>query len=179
MSLTDNYFQLFDLPEQYSLDNNVLRATYRDLQRKTHPDKFANASQQEQLLAVQYTATVNDAYDVLSSSLKRAIYMLKLKGFEIDPQQSAVMDPMFLVQQMELREELENVSRVDAPEVALEKISEQLEKDLEDLEKGFAAQIEVLDESNAVAAQDTVKKMQFVVKAQSEVEHLEHELLDG
>ena len=151
MSLTDNYFQLFDLPEQYSLDDSALRATYRDLQRKTHPDKFANASKQEQLLAVQYAATVNDACDVLTSSLKRAIYMLKLKGFEIDPQQSAA---------------------------ALEKISEQLEKDLEDLEKCFAVQVEVLDESNAVAAQDTVKKMQFVVKVQSEVEYLEHELLD-
>lgn len=178
MSLTDNYFQLFDLPEQYSLDDNALRATYRDLQRKTHPDKFASASQPEQLLAVQYAATVNDAYDVLASSLKRAIYMLKLKGFEIDPQQSAAMDPMFLMQQMELREELENVSHAGDPEAALEKISEQLEKDLEDLEKGFTAQIEVLDEPNAVAAQDTVKKMQFVVKVQSEVEHLEHELLD-
>lgn len=178
MSLTDNYFQLFDLLEQYSLDVNALRATYRDLQRKTHPDKFAHAPQQEQLLAVQYAATINDAYDVLTSPLKRAIYMLKLKGFEIDPQQSAAMDPLFLMQQMELREELESVSRVDDPEAALEKISEQLENELEDLEQGFAAQIEVLNDSNAVAAQDTVKKMQFVVKVQSEVEHLEHELLD-
>ena len=178
MSLTDNYFQLFDLPEQYVVDVNALRATYRDLQRKTHPDKFTNASQQEQLLAVQYAATINDAYDVLTSPLKRGIYMLALKSFEIDPQQSAAMDPLFLIQQMELREELENVERVDDPEVALDSISEQLEGELDALQKTFTAQIEALDVSNAVAAQDTVKKMQFVVKVQSEVEHLEHELLD-
>jgi len=178
VSLTDNYFQLYDLPEQYSLDVNALRATYRDLQRKTHPDKFAHASQQEQLLAVQYAATINDAYDVLTCPLKRAMYMLKLKGFELDPQQSGAMDPMFLMQQMELREELEQVSHVDDPEAALEKISEQLENELDALQETFKEQIGGLDGSGASAAQDTVKKMQFVVKVQTEVEHLEHELLD-
>lgn len=178
MSLTNNYFHLYDLPEQYSLDVNALRSTYRDLQRKTHPDKFARASQQEQLLAVQYAATINDAYDVLTSPLKRAIYMLKLAGFEIDPQQSAAMDPMFLMQQIELREELEQVSRTNDPEAALEKISEQLESELDALQKIFGTQIVALDDSGACSAQDTVKKMQFVVKVQAEVEHLEHELLD-
>lgn len=178
MSLTDNYFQLYDLPEQYSLDEHALRATYRELQRKTHPDKFADASKQAQLLAVQYAATINDAYDVLTSPLKRAIYMLKLKGFDMDAQPSASMDPMFLMQQMELREELEQVSKADDPEVALEKISEHLEREFDVLRGMFETQISNFDDAAAEAALSTVNEMQFLVKVQTEVEHLEHELLD-
>ena len=178
MSLTDNYFQLYDLPEQYSLDEHALRATYRELQRKTHPDKFADASKQAQLLAVQYAATINDAYDVLTSPLKRAIYMLKLKGFGMDSQRSACMDPMFLMQQMELREELEQVSKADDPEVALEQISEHLESELDILQAAFESQIVGVDDSGAETALDTVRKMHFLVKVQADVEHLEHEILD-
>lgn len=186
MSLTDNYFQLYDLPQQYVLDENVLRATYRDLQRKTHPDKFADASKQEQRLAVQYAAVINDAYDVLSSPLKRAIYMLKLKGFELDAYQSVPMGGMFLMEQIELREELEQVMNGPDPEIVLDKISTQLERQLDTLQAEFLA---LIPQINGASTQDSpqmvvdgaievVKKMQFLVKIQAEVGHLEHELLD-
>lgn len=172
MSLTENYFQLFDLPEQYFLDESVLRGVYRELQRKTHPDKFADASKQEQLLAVQYAATINDAYDVLTSPLKRAMYMLTLRGVDLD-EQGGSMDPAFLMEQMELREELEQAVHATDPETALEKVSEHLESELDALQGAFNAQIE----SDLSRAEETVKKMQFLVKLESEVEHIEHELL--
>ncbi|MEZ5525592.1 MAG: Fe-S protein assembly co-chaperone HscB [Pseudomonadales bacterium] len=174
MSLTENYFQLFDLEEQYCLDENALRATYRELQRKTHPDKFAEAGKHEQMLAVQYAATINDAYDVLTSPLKRAIYMLQLRGVELDEQGSGLMDPAFLMEQMELREELEQASHANNPEAALEKVTEHLDTELDALQADFKAQIERDDTEAAV---ETVKKMQFLVKLETEVEHLAHELL--
>lgn len=172
MSLTENYFQLFDLPEQYFLDESTLRGVYRELQRKTHPDKFTDAPKHEQLLAVQYAATINDAYDVLTSPLKRAIYMLTLRGVDLD-EQSSSMDPAFLMEQMELREELEQAVHATDPETALEKVSEHLESELEKLQGAFNAQIE----TDLSGAEETVKKMQFLVKLESEVEHIEHELL--
>ncbi len=177
MSLTENYFQLFELPEQYAVDEDSLRKTYRELQRKTHPDKFANASQHEQLLAVQYAATINDAYEVLTSPLKRAIYMLSLKGIELDKQSSASMDPVFLMAQMELREELEQAEHASDPEAALEKVGEHLESEMEALQVQFVAHLEKGCEAELTAAIETVKKMQFMAKVQVDLEHLEHELL--
>jgi len=177
VSLTENYFQLFDLSEQYAIDENSLRTTYRELQRKTHPDKFAGASQHEQLLAVQYTATINDAYDVLMSPLKRAIYMLSLKGIELDEQGSASMDPVFLMEQMELREELENAEHAQDPEAALEKVADHLDAELENFQALFVSQFEKGCEAELTAAVDTVKKMQFLAKVRVDLEHLEHELL--
>lgn len=172
MSLTENYFQLFNLPEQYFLDESALRGVYRELQRKTHPDKFADASKQEQLLAVQYAATINDAYDVLTSPLKRAMYMLTLRGVDLD-EQGGSMDPAFLMEQMELREELEQAVHATDPEAELEKVSEHLESELNALQGTFNAQIG----GDLSGAEETVKKMQFLVKLESEVEHIEHELL--
>lgn len=177
MSLKENYFQLFEVPEQYSFDENTLRATYRDLQRKTHPDKFAGASEHEQLLAVQYAATINDAYDVLTSPLKRAIYMLSLKGIELDEQGSSAMDPLFLMAQMELREELEQAEHAADPEAALEKVAEHLDAELAQLQAAFVVQIEKGCDAELEAAVETVKKMQFLAKVQADLEHLEHELL--
>lgn len=178
MSLTENYFQLFDLPEQYQLDSAALRNTYRELQRKTHPDKFTDASQHEQMLAVQYAATINDAHDVLKSPLKRAIYMLKLRGIEMNEQGSAALDPEFLMEQMQLREELEQAAHAADPETALEKVTEHLEQELAVLQDKFAEQIDQGYSGELSAALETVNKMQFLVKLETEVEHLEHELLN-
>lgn len=177
MSLKENYFQLFEVPEQYRLDESALRATYRELQRKTHPDKFAGGSEHEQLLAVQYAATINDAYDVLTSPLKRAIYMLSLKGIDLDDQASGAMDPMFLMAQMELREELEQAEHSSDPEAALEKVAEHIDSEMTQLQAAFVEQYEKGCEAELAAAVETVKKMQFLAKVQVDLEHLEHELL--
>ena len=67
-----NYFELFDLPSLFELDVNALRLKYLELQRIVHPDKFANASERERLLAVQKTAQINDGYSMLKSPITRA-----------------------------------------------------------------------------------------------------------
>lgn len=48
-----NYFELFGLANQFELDNAALSDTFRDLQRRFHPDKFASASERDRLMAVQ------------------------------------------------------------------------------------------------------------------------------
>ena len=103
--------------------------------------------------------------------------MLSLKGIELDEQGSASMDPAFLMAQMELREELEQAEHAADPEAALEKVGEHLENELETLQVQFVAHLEKGCEAELTAAIDTVKKMQFMAKVQTDLEHLEHELL--
>ena len=67
-----NYFQLFDLPVHFALDQAQLGARYRQLQGELHPDRYASASDHEQRLAVQYSALVNEAYATLRKPLARA-----------------------------------------------------------------------------------------------------------
>ena len=83
MSLPDlqkNYFQLFDLPVDFQLDQAQLGERYRQLQKELHPDRYASASAHEQRLAVQYSALINEAYASLRKPLPRALYLLELAG---------------------------------------------------------------------------------------------------
>ncbi|MGD8998790.1 MAG: Fe-S protein assembly co-chaperone HscB [Granulosicoccaceae bacterium] len=104
-----NYFDLFDLPVSFDVDNAVLTEHYRELQRRVHPDKFANATDRERRLSVQQAALINEAFQVLKSPLSRARYLLGLHGLEINDESNTVMDGAFLMQQMELRESLEEI----------------------------------------------------------------------
>ena len=67
-----NYFQLFGLEIEFIIDLPKLSTLYQALQKKVHPDRFAHASSQEQMLAVKKSTLVNDAYQTLKNPLKRA-----------------------------------------------------------------------------------------------------------
>ncbi|MDH5518128.1 MAG: Fe-S protein assembly co-chaperone HscB [Gammaproteobacteria bacterium] len=104
-----NYFEIFELPVGFELDLAQLSAVYRELQKEIHPDRFVSAGDQQSRLAVQMASLVNQAYDTLKSPVSRAHYLLKLGGLDIDHEQDTTMDPMFLMEQIELREEIESL----------------------------------------------------------------------
>ena len=99
-----NYFELFGLPSQFQLDGSLLSSQFRELQKRFHPDNFASASERDRLMAVQKASEINDAYQVLKSPLSRAEYLLAENGVDIRGEQQTMSDPMFLMEQMELRE---------------------------------------------------------------------------
>ncbi|WP_416189045.1 Fe-S protein assembly co-chaperone HscB [Neisseria sp. CCUG17229] len=100
------YFNLFQLPAQFDLDEQKLEQTYRDLAARFHPDKFAAASTFEQKQAVMMSATINEAYQTLKNPIDRASYLLKAQNIEADAPEHTAFTPEFLMQQMEWRETL-------------------------------------------------------------------------
>ena len=114
-----NHFELFGLPSQFKLDGGLLSSQFRELQKRFHPDNFATASERDRLMAVQQAAQINDAYQVLKQPISRAEYLLAENGVEIRGEQQTMQDPMFLMEQMELREELEDIADSSDPESAL------------------------------------------------------------
>jgi len=176
MTLLDkNHFELFGLPVQFELDLGSIAERYRELQRATHPDQFASGTEQEQRLAVQQAAQINDAYQTIKSPLKRAQYLLQLKGKPLDDTDTQ-MDMGFLMQQMEMREELENVPNTDDPFAALDKIRSGLKSDLSAVTQLAANQLD--DEGELTNARESVKKMQFLYKVQQEMNELEERLAE-
>ncbi|RXJ82819.1 Fe-S protein assembly co-chaperone HscB, partial [Arcobacter cloacae] len=105
-----NYFELFGLPSQFKLDGSLLSSQFRELQKRFHPDNFASSSERDRLMAVQKASEINDAYQVLKQPISRAEYILAENGVDIRAEQQTMQDPMFLMEQMELREELEHIS---------------------------------------------------------------------
>ena len=101
-------FALFELQPGFRLDPGVWPARYRELARQVHPDRFADASEREQRLALEQSASLNEAYRTLKSAPQRARYLLALSGPEAAAGSHGAR-PEFLLQQMQWREELEDL----------------------------------------------------------------------
>lgn len=174
MDITQNYFDLFQLPHQYHIDAKALKSTYRQLQRELHPDRFAGGTDQEKRLAVQYSTFVNQAYETLSSSVKRGEYMLSLKGVERDAAQTIKNDPQFLMQQMMWREKLETIES-KADEDALDDFKDQVSDSQQQIETELS---DLLSSDQLDSAMVLIGKLQFTEKLLVEIDELEERFLD-
>lgn len=169
-----DYFTLFGLPARYQLDTQALSLRFQDLQRQYHPDKFASGSQAEQLAAVQQSATINQAWQTLRHPLMRAEYLLSLHGFDLASEQHTVRDTAFLMEQLELREELDEIEQAK-DEARLESFIKRVKKMFDTRHQ---LMVEQLDNEAWDAAADTVRKLRFLDKLRSSAEQLEEKLLD-
>jgi molecular chaperone HscB len=179
MALLDfqrNYYQLFDLPQEFLLDQAQLGARYRQLQMELHPDRYASASAHEQRLAVQYSALVNAAYTALRKPLDRAVYLLELAGMGSEEISSQQVDGGFLIAQMELREKLESMTGMVDPQTALDRLITEIGEDVIELQGVFSVAYSAGEFPKAAAA---CVKMQYLDKLLLEAEILETSLLDG
>ncbi|CNI24194.1 MULTISPECIES: co-chaperone HscB [Yersinia] len=170
-----DYFTLFGLPPRYQLDGNQLTTRYQELQRQFHPDRFANQPERERLASLQQAATINDGYQTLKHPLKRAEYMLSLQGFDLGNEQHTMRDTAFLMEQLELREELDAIEHQPDAETQLAAFSRRLALMTQ---RRSQQMVEQLDQQLWASAADTVRKLRFLDKLQQQVEQLEERLFD-
>ncbi|PWC22724.1 co-chaperone HscB [Brenneria roseae subsp. roseae] len=170
-----DYFTLFGLPVRYDVDGSLLVSRFQELQRQFHPDRFANQPERERMLALQQAATINSAYQALKHPLKRAEYMLSLHGFDLSNEQHTLQDTAFLMEQLELREELDVIASRSDAEAALAEFAERLQVMLVKRSEQLRSE---LDHETWGDAADTARKLRFLDKLRQQVEQLEEQLLD-
>lgn len=175
--LTSNFYELFHLPISFEVDLKALSERYRTLQSSIHPDKFANASDLERRLSVQQSARINEAFQTLKNPLQRARYLLELNGVDISADTGTSMDPVFLMQQMELRERLGAIKDSEHPAEELLEIHKDIDEILESITRELKTIFSTTVVSDLQAAKDCVRRMQFVIRLQEEAEVLEETLL--
>lgn len=169
------FFSLFELPVSFQIDLDLLHSRYQELQKAVHPDHHATGSEGEKLLAVQKASEINDAYETLKQPLARAEYMVAEHGFDVRHEQATIRDGMFLMQQMELREELEEIESADDAETALDDFYD----DVKRLITEYTDQFTVLFASEDFeGAANSVRKLRFIYKLKEEAQQLEDKLLD-
>ena len=173
-----NYFQLFGLEIQFTIDLAKLSTIYQTLQKKVHPDRFAHGSSQEQMLAVKKSTLINDAYQTLKKPLNRAQYLLELRGISMPNEQASFGDVSFLMHQMELREMLDEVKHADDVDAAVFDASQVFEAEFQQLFNQLQSQLaEDTPESNSLAC-DVLRKLKFYQKLHVELDKLEELLLE-
>ena len=106
-----NAFDVLGVPERFSIDEKELKDNYRKLMGQYHPDRNRQATAVKQESMQEKSSAVTQAYEELSSPHTRAAHLMALRGKPMDEnlsQQVVGMD--FLMQVMEIREEIENVT---------------------------------------------------------------------
>lgn len=176
--LTQSHFELFALPERYVLDEAQLQERYRELQRATHPDKFASAGDQERRIAMQKAAQVNEAYEVLRDPVRRGFYLLELRGHIIEQEKSTTRDTGFLMRQMEFRESLDDVRNQPEPLQALANLRANVNNQMDALKTELASILDAKPNEQQSVAVDMVLKMQFFNRLFNEINEQEAELED-
>lgn len=166
LDLSRNYFELFGLPVRFDVPQARVDAAYRDIQSQVHPDRFAHASEAERRVSMQWATRVNEAYQTLKSPLKRATYLLELRGMDIGAESNTAMPAGFLMEQMEWREAVEEAQAgrdIDELDALLRRLRSEMRAH-------YAALGREIDESGDYdAATQTARKLMFLEKLQSEI----------
>lgn len=178
VNFKQNYFELFNLTESFQLDKEELADRYTRSQQSVHPDRYSSASEQEKRLSLQYSVLINQAYNTLKKPLTRAAYLLELNGIDTSGNQNAPVDSEFLLEQIELREALEEVEEHEKEEEQLNLLS-QLKSRMENLRQTLEVDFDlVYGNQNLTVSEQIVYKMQFADKLLAEANRLEEKLLD-
>jgi molecular chaperone HscB len=106
-----NHFQLFGLEPGVDLDVKALEARFRQLALESHPDRQSSAGARVE--AAGRTASLNEALKVLKDPARRATYLLKLQGVDLEAEHAGAQVSLpleFLEEVLERREALEAAS---------------------------------------------------------------------
>lgn len=160
-----NHFELFHLPQRFTVDLAVLEKAYHEVQNQTHPDKFTQAPGAERRVAMQWATRANEAYKTLKNPFRRAAYLCELHGVDLQTESNTAMPREFLMQQMEWREELDD-AKASKNLAALEA----LRHTVRDARKSeIAGTAELLDAGDYDAAAQNVRKLMFLEKFNAEI----------
>ena len=176
VDFSNNYFDLFGLDEQYDLDVDALHERWQQLQKELHPDRFAAGSDAERRYSMQAASLINEAHKVLRTPIERAGYLLKLRDIDLDVETDTRMAPEFLMDQMELREKIDEIKPSSDPYNSIDKLRSELKAKSEKTSVEFAAAFTAED---LVAARESVRQWQFLAKLLSEVSTIEAQLDDA
>jgi molecular chaperone HscB len=100
-----NYFELFELPVAFKIDKSKLAQKYFELQKKYHPDFFTQGTEHEQEQALEISSQLNKALKIFKDEDQTIKYVLQLKEL-LEEEEKYQLPPAFLMEMMELNEEL-------------------------------------------------------------------------
>jgi molecular chaperone HscB len=141
ISAQGDHFSLFGLPRKLWIEMSVLEKKFLELSWKLHPDKFVNASAEEQELSLKRSSELNDAYRVLRDPVARVEYLLELEGMRKEGAHKQQAPPELLEEVFELNESLDELREAKASGSDLASLKSRLEAE----EKTFQEKLNEVD----------------------------------
>ena len=100
-----NYFEFFEIPASFNLDEAELKKAFYANSKKYHPDFFTLESEEKQMEVLELSTLNNNAYKTLSDFDKRMKYILELKGALAEEGENQLPQE-FLMEMMDINENL-------------------------------------------------------------------------
>ena len=136
-----SYFDLFEVPPKLRIEMSALEKKFLELSWKLHPDKFVNASSEEQELSLKNSSELNDAYRVLREPVARVEYLLELEGMRKEGEHKQQAPPELLEEVFELNESLDELREAKASGGDLASLKSRLQAE----EKNFQEKLNEVD----------------------------------
>lgn len=125
-----DHFIRLGLPTDFDIDITMLDKVYFELQRALHPDRFATRTGKEKMYSQAQATAINDAYETIKDPLKRADYLIHIKGVNVTPDGcNLVNDPSILMEAMEVREKLANAKTM----ASVDEIANEAREEIKDV----------------------------------------------
>src|SRR5712664_685199 len=169
-----NYFELFEVPRKLWIEMSALEKKFLELSWKLHPDKFVNASAEEQELSLKRSSELNDAYRVLRDPIARVEYLLGLEGMRKEGEHKQQAPPELLEEVFELNESLDELREAKASESDLASLKSRLES----AEENFQEKLGEVDAQLQVAAREWDAALQADAATRKKVMAQLNELLN-
>lgn len=176
LDLKQSYFELFGLELAFDIDAKRLHSEQQRLQAIFHPDRYVNASEQEKRISVQQASRINEAFDILSNPVKRARYMLELSGMELNDESETTSDTEFLMEQIAIREEIDECRSDADPLSCCDHIAKKLRSKSELFGLEFVASFNQGQLDNARLSS---RKMLFIQRILDQLTDFQIELEEG
>ncbi len=132
-----DYFEFYNFPRSFQVDEKVLRQLYLEHSRKYHPDFHTLSGEVEQARVLDLSTQNNEAFKTLSDPDKRIQYVLKIKGLIEEGEGQGALSQDFLMDMMDINEammELEmdfDAERLEATRRSVEALDQALRQDIQ------------------------------------------------
>src|ERR1700738_4186906 len=140
-SAKGDHFSLFGLPRKLWVEMSALEKKFLELSWKLHPDKFVNASPEEQETSLRRSSQLNDAYRALRDPVARVEYLLENEGKHKEAENKQQAPPELLEEVFELNESLDELREAKASGGDLASLKSRLES----AEKNFQGKLTEVD----------------------------------
>ncbi|HYK76212.1 MAG TPA: Fe-S protein assembly co-chaperone HscB [Daejeonella sp.] len=155
-----NYFELYDLPVKFHVDEALVKKKFYELSKLYHPDFYANESQEKQQEILELSTLNNKAYQVLSNPLKRIEYILSLHELMAEGDKYQLPQD-FLMEMMEVNEALME-QEFEPNATSLQSIQSQVEEIETALFDELKLQTEAFDAENTDQHKSTLLKIKDI-----------------
>lgn len=163
-----DHFARLGLEREYGISRDGLETAYLDLSRRFHPDRFASGETHVRRVAMEHASLINEAYRTLRDPIRRAEYLVRLAGVDLDssdPSSGAPRpDQAFLLDMLERRERLDSLR---ANPDALDALRDEVEVEAE---AALDRAITALETADVAAAAFALMSRRYLARYLDEVE---------